>query len=46
MTKGTVVDMTFYVIKLLEGLEVAVYESLGTKNTFIVNENSKKLVES
>jgi len=46
MTKGTVVDITFYVIKLLEGLEVVVYESPGMKNTFIVNENSKKLVES
>jgi hypothetical protein len=46
MTKGTVIDMTFYVPKLLEGLEVEVYESPGTKNTFIVDETSKRLIEN
>ena len=46
MTKGTIVDMTFYVMKILEGMEVMVYESPGTKNMFIANESSKKLVES
>jgi len=42
---GTVIDMTFYVKQLLEGVDVPVSASLGTKFTFMVTENAKVLDE-
>jgi hypothetical protein len=42
---GTTIDMRFYVDQLLEGEEVEVFDSPGTKNMLIVETNSKALQE-
>jgi hypothetical protein len=42
---GTMIDMRFYVDQVLEGEEVEIFESPGTKNMFIVESNSKVLSE-
>jgi hypothetical protein len=42
---GTVIDMTFYVKELLEGVDVLVRASLGTKFTFTIAENTMALAE-
>jgi hypothetical protein len=42
---GTVIDMTCYVKQLLEGVDVPVSASPGTKFTFMVTENAKVLDE-
>jgi hypothetical protein len=42
---GAVVDMTFYVEKLLEGLTVNTMTSPGNHNTFIVDDKAKLLKE-
>jgi hypothetical protein len=42
---GTVIDMTFYVKELLEGVDVLVRASLGTKFTFMIAENTMALAE-
>jgi len=42
---GTTIDMRFYVDQLLEGEEVEVFDSPGTKNMLIVESNSKALQE-
>jgi hypothetical protein len=39
----TVIDMTFYVKQVLEGVDVPVRASPGTKLTFMVAENAKVL---
>jgi hypothetical protein len=44
--QGTILDMLFFVKKLLEGMEVKQFESPGTKDTFEVDECSKKLAEN
>jgi hypothetical protein len=44
--QGTILDMSFFVKKLLEGMEVKQFESPGTKDTFVVDECSKKLAEN
>ena len=40
---GTVIDMTFYVKQLLEGVDVPVRMSPGTKFTFMIAENAMAL---
>jgi hypothetical protein len=42
---GTVIDITFYVKQLLEGVDVPVRASPGTKFTFIIAENAMVLAE-
>jgi len=42
---GTVIDMTFYVKQLLEGVDVPVRASPGTKFTFMIAENAMVLAE-
>jgi hypothetical protein len=42
---GTTIDMRLYVDQLLEGEDVEVFASPGTKNMFIVKSNSKALQE-
>jgi hypothetical protein len=44
--QGTILDVSFFVKKLLEGMEVKQFESPGMKDTFVVDECSKKLAES
>jgi hypothetical protein len=44
-TSGTTIDMRFYVDQVLEGEEVEVFASPGTKNMFIVESNLKVLLE-
>jgi hypothetical protein len=44
--EGTIVDMSFYVKKLLEGASVKGQSSLGNHNSFIVDEHAQKLIES
>ena len=47
---GTSVDMSFYVKRLLEDakdkMNPVVYASLGTKETFVANDEKKRLQES
>jgi hypothetical protein len=38
--QGTILDMSFFVKKLLEGMEVKQFKSPGTKDTFVVDECS------
>jgi hypothetical protein len=42
---GTVIDMTFYIKQLLEGVDVPVRASRGTKFTFMIAENAMVLDE-
>jgi hypothetical protein len=42
---GAIVDMTFYVEKLLEGLTLNMMSSPGNHNSFIVDDNAKLLNE-
>jgi hypothetical protein len=42
---GTTIDMRLYVDQLLEGEDVEVFASPGTKNMFIVKSNLKALQE-
>jgi hypothetical protein len=42
---GTTINIRFYVDQVLEGEEVEVFASPGTKNMFIVESNSKVLLE-
>jgi hypothetical protein len=44
-TSGMTIDMRFYVDQVLEGEEVEVFASPGTKNMFIVESNLKVLLE-
>jgi hypothetical protein len=44
--QGTILVMSFFVKKLLEGMEVKQFESPGMKDTFVVDECSKKLAEN
>jgi hypothetical protein len=44
--EGTMVDMSFYVKKLLEGASVKGQSLPGNHNSFIVNEHAQKLEES
>jgi len=44
-TSGMTIDMQFYVDQVLEGEEVEVFASPGTKNMFIVESNLKVLLE-
>jgi hypothetical protein len=42
---GTVIDMTFYVKQLLDGVDVPVRASPGTKLTFMIAKNAMALTE-
>jgi hypothetical protein len=44
--EGTMIDMSFYVKKLLEGASVKGQPSPGNHNSFIVDEHAQKLEES
>jgi hypothetical protein len=44
--EGTIVDMTFYVKKLLEGTKVKGQSSPGKHNSFIVDEHAQRLEEN
>ncbi len=44
--KQSYLGMEIEVTKLLEGMEVKQFESPGTKDTFVVDECSKKLAEN
>jgi hypothetical protein len=44
--EGTIVDMSFYVKKLLEGMSVKGQSSPGNHNSFIVDEYVQRLEES
>jgi len=45
LKQRTVIDMTFYVKQVLEGVDVPVRASPGTKLTFMVGESAKSLSE-
>jgi hypothetical protein len=42
---GTTIDMRFYVKQMLEGTEVAVKLSPGTKSTFLIDDSAMELQE-